>query len=99
HPRAPHSFPTRRSSDLSVRHRGSGGRHWVCGRGPVHRKKAGSCSPYSATWWPGASAAFCFSASTRRRLCSLHLSNAGGRDRCRRSEEHTSELQSREKLV
>src|SRR5206468_8739486 len=84
--RALHSFPTRRSSDLPGRSRCSA-RSPACAS-PSPRRRATRSSPICPC--PPARAARSSSTRTRARRC---------RERVERSEEHTSELQSRSDLV
>src|SRR5207302_6988388 len=83
-----HSFPTRRSSDLSRRHSSA-----------ISAASSGvgsRLSRASTSWSPGASPGLW------RRMRSMARETvrvASSRQKSRRSEEHTSELQSRENLV
>src|SRR5690606_40825765 len=88
HHRARASFPTRRSSDLRGPGRGRGGAgHWrTRGRGSRHRI-AGDGGPAGGP-------------DRERGDGDANRGRGGGGTPCaRRSEEHTSELQSRENLV
>src|SRR5690606_40347946 len=84
HPRAALSFPTRRSSDLTCTPPGYGRRH-----------KGGWLLPGAAGSWSTTS-------GNRPLLCTgkgLTRTSPTGTKVRKRSEEHTSELQSRENLV
>src|SRR5690606_41303922 len=78
-----HSFPTRRSSDLL----------------PDQPTTTWRSSNRSSRGWSGAMKSSGVNRRSRSPLPSRSLLPAVGRVRSRRSEEHTSELQSRENLV
>src|SRR5207302_6242318 len=83
-------FPTRRSSDLCGRERRGGGVHLWCRHGRCEGR-------HSETTRRGA---YRFGSAVRRRRRVYDEPGDRGAVRCHaRSEEHTSELQSRENLV
>src|SRR5690606_41534674 len=79
-PRDLHSFPTRRSSDLSRRE--------------APRSNLRSCTACCVVPSPEDS-----SSASASRMLRVSLPRMGGSNGAARSEEHTSELQSRENLV
>src|SRR5699024_12836834 len=93
--RAAHSFPTRRSSDLSQRRGGNPKAHHK-GTAPAYREQSLA---------PGAAAGCCLSARFLPRcpICPPPAWKGWSHPICitplKRSEEHTSELQSRFDLV
>src|SRR5690606_41470557 len=87
-----HSFPARRSSDLSTRSRSPTSNDSAC-RSSVAPSK-NRCAKSQLTLAKRARSS-CSACATRRVLKATTLAPASSR----RSEEHTSELQSRENLV
>src|SRR5690606_41743952 len=86
-PRDLHSFPTRRSSDLARRRaeRGAGVAQSDFGKCPAHDRLVGR--------------ALLLEAAHADRVAGEAVTNRMEKMMIKRSEEHTSELQSREKLV
>src|SRR5690606_42102695 len=99
HHRPLHPFPTRRSSDLGGTPRRSSDRPLIrsivpCGPASATSVPVSRASSPGSNPWPRLLAL-----SSGRRRHTVAAQASGVSQKCPRSEEHTSELQSRENLV